>query len=89
MRLLTNIQTTGFPFHINGPFEVTSNRTGLIWNLEAQNEDQQKIEWNKVVIQDIILPLYLFYVPSRVSLSVTCVKIPGTAVSSAQYRCFG
>ena len=49
---------TGLPVHVNGYFELSSNRRDLWLGTDLEGSGRAKAEWNKAVLQDVLAPLY-------------------------------
>ena len=50
--------SSGLPIHINGTFEVASNRRDLWHGADLLGLGKQRASWNAVLLSDIAAPLY-------------------------------
>lgn len=50
---------TGFPVHINGYFELSSNRRDIWTGDDMTGEGKIRWEWNRSLLNDVIAPLYV------------------------------
>jgi len=50
--------TSGLPVHINGTFELSSNRRDLWHGADLLGVGQQRAAWNTVLLAEIVAPLY-------------------------------
>ena len=65
---------TGLPVHINGYFELSSNRRDIWWGDDMTGEGKIRCEWNSSLLNDVIAPLY-----------VNLVLLAGRIIGPAQY----
>ena len=49
---------TGFPVHINGYFELSANRRDIWFGSDMTGAGQIRSDWNQLLLQDVIAPLY-------------------------------
>ena len=49
---------TGFEIHINGYFELSSNRRDIWWGEDMAGTSGVRREWNRLMLSDVIAPLY-------------------------------
>jgi sacsin len=50
--------TTGLPVHVNGFFELSSNRRDIWWGTDMVGDGRFRAQWNSVLLEDIIAPAY-------------------------------
>jgi sacsin len=50
---------TGLPIHINGYFELSSNRRDIWIGQDMTGEGRIRSEWNELLLSDVIGPLYV------------------------------
>jgi len=49
---------TSLNIHVNGYFELSSNRRDLWWGSDMMGDGQVRADWNKALLQDIAAPCY-------------------------------
>uniref|UniRef100_A0A7S3QAL4 Uncharacterized protein n=1 Tax=Chaetoceros debilis TaxID=122233 RepID=A0A7S3QAL4_9STRA len=49
---------TGFAVHINGYFELSANRRDIWFGADMTGAGQVRYEWNRLLLRDVISPLY-------------------------------
>ena len=49
---------TGLPLHVNGCFELSSNRRDLWDGTDMEGVGRQRVEWNQAMLEDVLAPLY-------------------------------
>ena len=49
---------TGFPVHINGYFELSTNKRDIWFGSDMTEAGQICSDWNQLLLQDVIAPLY-------------------------------
>ena len=49
---------TGLPVHVNGFFELSSNRRDIWWGDDMVGEGQLRAEWNRALLCDVAVPCY-------------------------------
>ncbi len=50
---------TGLPVHVNGAFELSSNRRDVWFGDDMAGEGLLRAQWNKVLLEDVAVPAYL------------------------------
>jgi len=50
--------STGLPVHVNGYFELSSNRRDVWWGDDMAGDGRARAEWNHALIHDIAAPSY-------------------------------
>eukprot|EP00754_Rhynchopus_humris_P021724 Rhum_TRINITY_DN14756_c4_g1::Rhum_TRINITY_DN14756_c4_g1_i1::g.114831::m.114831/K17592/SACS; sacsin len=50
---------TGLPVHVNGYFELPSDRRGIFWGVDDTGEARFRSEWNRALLEDVIAVEYL------------------------------
>ncbi|KAL1500259.1 hypothetical protein AB1Y20_012927 [Prymnesium parvum] len=51
--------TTGLPVHVNGFFELSSNRRDIWYGDDMVGAGRLRAEWNSCLIQDVVAPSYM------------------------------
>ncbi|CAM9895808.1 unnamed protein product, partial [Ectocarpus sp. 8 AP-2014] len=49
---------TLLPVHVNGFFELSSNRRDIWFGEDMQGEGKRRSEWNNLLLRDVIAPIY-------------------------------
>ena len=49
---------TGLPVHVNGYFELSSNRRDIWRGDDMAGEGRTRAEWNQALLEDVVAPLY-------------------------------
>ena len=49
---------TGLPIHVNGYFELSSNRRDIWQGDDMAGEGQLRSQWNTLLLQDVVASLY-------------------------------
>ena len=49
---------TGLPVHVNGYFELPSDRRGIFWGVDDTGEARFRSEWNRALLEDVIAVEY-------------------------------
>ena len=50
---------TKLPIHVNGYFELSSNRRDVWWGDDMAGDGKARAEWNRSIVQDIAAPSYI------------------------------
>lgn len=80
---------TGFNVHINGYFELSSNRRDIWFGDDMTGAGQIRSEWNRLLLHDIISPLYttmLLFARSLVGPGSHFYELWPTEVSSDLWK---
>ncbi|KAG5176706.1 hypothetical protein JKP88DRAFT_265343 [Tribonema minus] len=48
----------GLPVHVNGYFELSSNRRDIWFGEDLAGEGRRRSEWNRLLLEDVIVPAY-------------------------------
>jgi len=80
---------TGFSVHINGYFELSSNRRDIWFGDDMTGAGQIRSEWNRLLLRDVISPLYtnmLLFARSLVGPGSHFYELWPTEVSSDLWK---
>ena len=61
-------ECTRLPVHVNGYFELSSNRRGLWWGDDMAGDGRARADWNRSLIADVVAPCYRRLVVAAASM---------------------
>lgn len=57
---------TNLPIHVNGYFELSSNRRDVWWGDDMAGDGRARAEWNQSIVEDVAAPSYIRLVTAAV-----------------------